>query len=48
VRRVDAGNRDKPLIIRTAEFRHRLAELRAMQVRKPCLLKRLELVGLDT
>jgi len=36
------------LIIRTAEFRQRLAGLRVMHARKPSLLERLELAGLDT
>lgn len=29
-------------------FRHRLAELRAVHARKPSLLERLDLAGLDT
>jgi uncharacterized Zn finger protein len=39
----DLGERDG----NTASFRQRLAELRAVHARKPSLLERLELAGLD-
>jgi hypothetical protein len=40
----DLGDRDGD----TAAFQHRLAELRAIHARKPSLLERLDLAGLDT
>ncbi|MFF5181843.1 hypothetical protein ACFY2Q_27790 [Micromonospora sp. NPDC000316] len=40
----DLGERDGD----TSSFRHRLAELRAVHARKPSLLERLNLAGLDT
>jgi len=47
LRRVDAVYETSPPITRTAEFRQRLAGLRVTHARKPSLLERLELAGLD-